>query len=153
MEIVFGAGAGIAGPRPDENAPQYDAYVPVYQPQNTLFVEPTPTPVPIYVYCNDGGQYYHTAKCATRRITPKVMLSQAVSAGLSAAAAQAAGCGAGRRFPRPGRGRRAHARKVSRIDCAPARMTGWIGHPFRSRARARTAIKDDRPSRGGQGAR
>jgi hypothetical protein len=83
VEIVGLAPAlELQGPRPDENAPQYDAYVPVYQPQNTLFVEPTPTPVPIYVYCNDGGQYYHTAKCRyAKDTTPKVTLSQAVSAG------------------------------------------------------------------------
>jgi hypothetical protein len=72
----------VQGPQRDENAPDFEAYVPVYQPEATLFVQPTPTPVPVYVYCNDGGEYYHTKGCRyTRNTTPKVTLGQAVSAG------------------------------------------------------------------------
>jgi hypothetical protein len=72
----------VQGPQMDPDATQYDVYVPVYQPEATLFVEPTPTPVPVYVYCNDGGQYYHTKNCRyTRTSTPKVTLGQAVAAG------------------------------------------------------------------------
>jgi hypothetical protein len=72
----------LQGPQLDEGAPQYDVYVPVYQPEATLFVQPTPTPVPVYVYCNDGGQYYHTKKCRYKKATtPKVTLNQAVTAG------------------------------------------------------------------------
>ena len=72
----------LQGPQLDEGAPQYDVYVPVYQPEATLFVQPTPTPVPVYVYCNDGGQYYHTKKCRyTKGTTPKATLEQAVAAG------------------------------------------------------------------------
>lgn len=72
----------IQGPQPAEDAPQYEAYVPLYQPQNTLFVEPTPTPVPVYVYCNDGGEFYHVKGCRYVKInTPKVTLTQAASAG------------------------------------------------------------------------
>ena len=72
----------LQGPPIDESAPQYDVYVPVYQPKNTLFVEPTPTPVPVYVYCNNGGKYYHTKNCRyVKDTTPKVTLNQAVAAG------------------------------------------------------------------------
>jgi hypothetical protein len=72
----------VQGPQRDENAPEFEAYVPVYQPEATLFVQPTPTPVPVYVYCNDGGEYYHTKGCRyVRDNTPKVTLGQAVSAG------------------------------------------------------------------------
>lgn len=60
----------------------YEAYVPIYVPEKAVLVEPTPTPVPIYVYCNDGGRYYHSKECRyTKRTTPKVTLSQAVNAG------------------------------------------------------------------------
>ncbi len=72
----------VQGPQLAEGAPQFDAYVPVYQPEATLFVEPTPTPVPVYVYCNDGGEYYHTKNCRyVKANTPKVTLGQAVAAG------------------------------------------------------------------------
>jgi hypothetical protein len=83
VQIVgLSAALEVQGPQIDENAPQYDVYVPRYQPETTLFVEPTPTPVPVYVYCNNGGEFYHTKKCRyTRDTTPKVTLDQAVSAG------------------------------------------------------------------------
>ncbi len=83
VEIVgLSPGLEVQGPQLDPAAPQYDVYVPAYQPEATLFVEPTPTPVPVYVYCNDGGQYYHTKNCRyTRGNTPKVTLDQAVTAG------------------------------------------------------------------------
>ena len=75
----------LQGPQLEDGKPQYDVYVPVYQPEATLFVEPTPTPVPVYVYCNDGGQYYHTKDCRFKHATtPKVTLTQAVSAGFKA---------------------------------------------------------------------
>ncbi len=65
-----------------DGSPQFDIYVPVYQPEATLFVQPTPTPVPVYVYCNDGGEFYHRKGCRyVKNTTPKVTLGQAVSAG------------------------------------------------------------------------
>lgn len=72
----------VQGPQMAEGSPQFDAYVPVYQPEATLFVQPTPTPVPVYVYCNDGGEYYHKKGCRyVKDTTPKVTLTQAVAAG------------------------------------------------------------------------
>lgn len=72
----------VQGPQRAESAPEFEAYVPVYQPEATLFVQPTPTPVPVYVYCNDGGEYYHAKGCRyVHGNTPKVTLGQAASAG------------------------------------------------------------------------
>ena len=62
----------------------YEVYVPVYVPQATLIVQPTPTPVPIYVWCNDGGRYYHNKNCRyVKKTTPRATLQQAISAGYS----------------------------------------------------------------------
>jgi hypothetical protein len=72
----------VQGPQLAEGSPEFEAYVPVYQPEATLFVQPTPTPVPVYVYCNDGGEYYHKKDCRyVKDTTPKVTLTQAVDAG------------------------------------------------------------------------
>ena len=72
----------LQGPQRAEGAPEFDAYVPVYQPEATLFVEPTPTPVPVFVYCNDGGEFYHKKGCRyVKDTTPKVTLDQAAAAG------------------------------------------------------------------------
>ena len=72
----------VQGPELAEGELPYEVYVPQYVPEKSIIVEPTPTPAPIYVYCNDGGQYYHTSKCRyVKDTTPKVTLSQAVSAG------------------------------------------------------------------------
>ena len=70
------------GPEQSEDADGFRPYVPIYVPDESLIVSPTPTPLPIYVYCNDGGKSYHTANCRyVKKTTPRVTLSQAVNAG------------------------------------------------------------------------
>ncbi len=70
------------GPTISPDQDRYEAYVPKYVPQATTVVAPTPTPVPHYVYCNDGGKYYHKKSCAYYKTsTPRATLIQAVNAG------------------------------------------------------------------------
>ncbi|MGI6174406.1 MAG: hypothetical protein ACOYI8_11010 [Christensenellales bacterium] len=72
----------MVGPELSEDSGTLDVYVPVYVPDTSLIVSPTPTPLPIYVYCNDGGQCYHAQNCRyVKSTTPRVTLSQAVNAG------------------------------------------------------------------------
>lgn len=64
-------------------APADRQVVEIYAPRRTaIIVEATATPEPIYVYCNNGGRYYHAQDCRyVVETTPKVSLSQAVKAG------------------------------------------------------------------------
>lgn len=63
---------------------EYEVYIPAYVQPTSLLVAPTPTPEPIYVYCNDGGRYYHAKNCRyvrKRKTTARVPLTQALNAG------------------------------------------------------------------------
>lgn len=76
------ASADVMGPTMRPDALRYEVYVPKYIPKNSVVVQPTPSPVPYYVYCNDGGEFYHAKKCKyVRDNTPKVTIVQAVDAG------------------------------------------------------------------------
>lgn len=83
VQIVSAEGAAdFMGPTLSPDAQQYVAYVPKYIPKNSTIVEPTPSPVPYYVYCNDGGEYYHNKECQyVRPNTPKVTIIQATDHG------------------------------------------------------------------------
>ncbi len=70
----------ILGPE----APEGQADVEIYTPRRTaIIVEATPTPVPVIVYCNPGGQYYHSESCehVQQGKTPQATLEQALKAG------------------------------------------------------------------------
>ena len=65
-------------------APEDRGKIEIYTPRRTaIIVEATPTPTPIIVYCNPGGQYYHSEDCAhvTKGETPQATLEQALRAG------------------------------------------------------------------------
>ena len=65
-------------------APEDRGKIEIYTPRRTaIIVEATPTPAPIIVYCNPGGQYYHSEDCAhvTTGETPQATLEQALRAG------------------------------------------------------------------------
>lgn len=79
--VSLQAAVDLQGPEPEFDE-DFEVYVPEYVPSAELIVEPTPTPEPIYVYCNDGGRYYHVKRCHyVKQTTPKVTLSQALNAG------------------------------------------------------------------------
>ena len=60
--------------------PTYAA--PKFIPTIPTVVEPTPPPEPYYIFCNDGGKYYHLQKCKfVRPNTPKATIIQAIDAG------------------------------------------------------------------------
>lgn len=49
---------------------------------DSVLAEPEPTPEPIYVYCNDGGKYYHSKECVyVKKTSARVPLLQALNAG------------------------------------------------------------------------
>ena len=71
----------LQGPEPDFDD-KAEIYVPEYVPAAEVLVAPTPEPEPVWVYCNDGGRYYHSKGCRyVRKDTPKVTLTQALNAG------------------------------------------------------------------------
>ena len=80
---VVGSGPQVEllGPEAPENRESIDIYTPR---RTAIIVEATPTPEPIIVYCNIGGQYYHSKNCKwVKPTTPSVSLLQAVRAGYS----------------------------------------------------------------------
>lgn len=80
--VSLGAAADMMGPDMKAGALPYDVYVPKYIPEKSVLTEPTPEPEPYYVWCNDGGKYYHRKSCAyARSTTPKATIIQAVNAG------------------------------------------------------------------------
>ena len=65
-------------------APEDREEIEIYTPRRTaIIVEATPTPAPIIVYCNPGGQYYHSEDCVhvQKGETPQATLEQALKAG------------------------------------------------------------------------
>ena len=65
-------------------APEDRGKIEIYTPRRTaIIVEATPTPAPIIVYCNPGGQYYHSEDCVhvQKGETPQATLEQALKAG------------------------------------------------------------------------
>ena len=65
-------------------APEDRGKIEIYAPRRTaIIVEATPTPAPIIVYCNPGGQYYHSEDCVhvQKGETPQATLEQALKAG------------------------------------------------------------------------
>ena len=48
------------GPEVPENRLQVEVYSPRY---TALIIKADPTPVPRFVYCNQGGKYYHRSTC------------------------------------------------------------------------------------------
>lgn len=83
--VSLASAAEQVGPTMKAGATPYEAYVPKYSAKDSVLVEPTPTPFPVTVYCNDGGEFYHTKKCKyTKDTTPPATLLQAVNAGFKA---------------------------------------------------------------------
>lgn len=73
----------LIGPQPTEDFERIDLYSYNVTTESVL-AEPEPTPEPIYVYCNDGGEYYHTKECVYYKATSvRVPLLQALNAGYS----------------------------------------------------------------------
>lgn len=72
----------LQGPVQEEETDyDYELVMPSYTPPS-IVIEPTPTPLPIYVYCNQGGKYYHMKDCKYFKNTSgRVTLGQALSAG------------------------------------------------------------------------
>ena len=64
-------------------APADRVIVEIYAPKQTVVViDPTPSPEPVYVFCNNGGSYYHSQDCVyVKEKTPFVTLSTALDAG------------------------------------------------------------------------
>jgi len=64
-------------------APADREIVEIYAPRRTaIIVEATPTPAPVIVYCNNGGQHYHSEGCTyVKEHTPNVTLKRALEAG------------------------------------------------------------------------
>ena len=76
------AAVEFMGPTLEAGAIQDEAYVPLYIPKTTTVATPAPTPAPYYIYCNDGGQYYHMRSCSfVKATTPKATIIQAVKQG------------------------------------------------------------------------
>ena len=72
------------GRRSGPEAPEDRGKIEIYTPRRTaIIVEATPTPAPIIVYCNPGGQYYHSEDCVhvQKGETPQATLEQALKAG------------------------------------------------------------------------
>jgi len=71
----------LIGPQPTEGFERIDLYA-YNMTTESVLAEPEPTPVPIYVYCNNGGDYYHTKECTYYKPTSvRVPLLQALDAG------------------------------------------------------------------------
>ena len=73
----------VVGPQPPEGFDRIDLYSYNVTAESVL-AEPEPTPEPVYVWCNDGGKYYHSEDCEYvqgRRTTVRVPLLQALNAG------------------------------------------------------------------------
>ena len=80
---VVGSGPQVEllGPEAPEDREDIDIYTPR---RTAIIVEATATPEPIIVYCNTGGQYYHSKNCKwVKPTTPSVSLQQAVRAGFT----------------------------------------------------------------------
>jgi len=79
--MLYTAEDMLVGPQPTEDFERIDLYA--YNMTNTsVLAEPEPTPEPIYVYCNTGGNYYHTRECAYwKESSSRVPLLQALNAG------------------------------------------------------------------------
>ena len=75
----------LLGPeRDEEDKDGYEVYIHSAVKPPSIIVEPTPTPTPVFVYCNDGGKYYHGAKCRyTKRSSARVTLGTALNAGFN----------------------------------------------------------------------
>lgn len=71
----------VYGPEAPEGREVVEVYTPIRTP---IVLQSTPQPDPVYVYCNDGGKYYHSEECRyVKENTPKVTLSRALDAGYS----------------------------------------------------------------------
>ena len=69
------------GPLPASDFERIDLYS-YNVTAESVIAEPEPTPVPIYVYCNDGGKYYHSKECSyVKPKSSRVTLLQALNAG------------------------------------------------------------------------
>jgi len=82
VELVD-ADESLVGPQPTDGFDRIDLYSYNVTSESVL-AEPEPTPEPIYVWCNDGGKYYHSEDCEYvqgRRTTVRVPLLQALNAG------------------------------------------------------------------------
>ena len=73
--------AEVYGPEAPADREVIEVYTPVRTP---IVLQATQEPEPVYVYCNDGGKYYHSEECRyVKENTPKVTLSRALDAGYS----------------------------------------------------------------------
>lgn len=71
----------LVGPQPTEGFERIDLYS-YNVTTESVIAEPEPTPEPVYVYCNDGGKYYHSAECSYVKATSvHCPLLQALDAG------------------------------------------------------------------------
>ncbi|MDO4739381.1 MAG: hypothetical protein Q4A66_01805 [Eubacteriales bacterium] len=71
----------LIGPKPTEGFERINLYA-YHMTNQSVLAAPEPTPEPIYVYCNDGGSYYHTKNCVYwKESSPRVTLLQALNAG------------------------------------------------------------------------
>lgn len=87
---IISADDDSLGPDPDDDFERIDFYS--YNViSDSVIAEPEPTPVPIYVYCNDGGKYYHNKECSyVKPTSARCTLLQALNAGYK----QCKDCGA-----------------------------------------------------------
>ena len=70
------------GPEVPENRLEVEVYSPRY---TALIIVADPTPVPRFVYCNQGGKYYHLATCRyVKETSGAVTIAQALDAGYTA---------------------------------------------------------------------
>lgn len=71
----------LIGPTPPEGFERISMYS-YNVTADSVLAEPEPTPVPIYVYCNDGGKFYHSKECTYVKATSNhCSLLQALDAG------------------------------------------------------------------------
>ena len=71
--------AEVYGPEAPEGRDVVEVYTPIRTP---IVLQSTQAPDPVYVYCNDGGKYYHSEECRyVKENSPKVTLSRALDAG------------------------------------------------------------------------
>lgn len=77
--------ADIQGPvQQESDEDTYEPNISSYVQPTSLIAEPTPTPEPVYVFCNDGGHYYHVKGCRyVKKTSARVTLTQALNAGFS----------------------------------------------------------------------